>query len=663
MKKNLLLPLVAFTFLFFGSINVATAQCDIVIDMADSYGDGWNGASVRVYDGGTLLGTATVPSGYSGSTSITVPDLTEISLVWTAGSYPEECSFSVTNGIGIVVYECEPTGAPDPGEFFVFTNVCSTVGIDLNLTTFDIAPKVAVGDIEINGAVKSERDTPITSFDVFYTVDGVESDVATFEGLNIGFNESYEFTHPVLANITVGTHNLELQIQNINGAGDDDFPANNMLSAEVLCVNEIFTKNVVYEEGTGTWCGWCPRGLVGLNTMAHNYTDGTWIGIGVHNGDPMTVPEYDQGVGTFIGGYPSGVMNRENVFDPGLSTLEPSYLVAKQDIPLAKIAVTAKTWDSETREMTVEATANFAMDLTGTSYNVAMVIVENEMTGTSSQWNQANYYSGGGNGDLIDWDGTNWANLPNPVPAADMVYQHVGRVLVGGWDGISGIIPEDVVYGTPYLYEFTHTLANDFDSENVDLVVLLIDANTGIIANASQVELEGGAILSADFSADEVNGLAPLTVNFTDETTGGAIASWSWDFNNDGTEDSNEQHPTYVFVDGGDYTISLTVTNETGDNFTVTKEAFIHASGVGIAEQDALAFRCYPNPAKNVFNIQSEELLSSIKMYNVNGQLIYEDVTCETKLQSIDISSFEKGIYFVELRSEVSASTIKVMIE
>ncbi len=663
MKKNLLLSFVAFTFLFLGNINLVTAQCDIVIDMEDSYGDGWNGASVKVYDGSDLLGTATISSGSSGTVSITAPDMTDISLVWTAGEYPEECSFSVTNGIGIVVYECEPLGCPDPGEFFVFTNVCSAEGTDLNLTTFDIAPKVAAGNVEIKGTVRSERNTPVTSFEVVYSIDGVEGEVATFDGLNIDFNESYEFVHPVLAEITVGEHDLELSIQNINDAGDDDFPDNNMLTANVLCVNEIFSKNVVYEEGTGTWCGWCPRGLVGLNTMAHNYTDGSWIGIGVHNSDPMAVPEYDQGIGTFISGYPSGVMNRENVIDPGLSSLEPAYLAAKEDIPLAKIEVTARTWDEGTREIAVEATSNFAMDLTGTAYNVAMVIVENELSGTTAQWNQANYYAGGEYGNLIDWDGTNWAELPNPVPAADMVYNHVGRVLVGGWDGFSEVIPEDVVYGTPYSYEFTHTLANDFNSENVDLVVLLIDANTGIIANADQVKLAGGAILSADFSADEVNGVTPLTVNFTDETTGGTPASWSWDFDNDGVEDSDEQNPSYTFVDEGDFTVSLTVTNETEDSFTVTKEAFIHVDGVGIADQDAPAFNCYPNPANNVFNIQSNKLLSSIKIYNVGGQLIYEDATCKTKFQTIDISAFEKGVYFVKLRSEQNTSTVKFIIE
>ncbi|NOR86120.1 MAG: Omp28-related outer membrane protein [Bacteroidales bacterium] len=663
MEKKILLFVSLFSLLIFLQPTSVSAQCDIVIDMSDSYGDGWNGASVKVYDGTTLLGTATIGSGYTGTANISAPDMTDISLVWTSGSYPEECAFTVTNGIGIEVYACEFTEFPSPGEFFVFNNVCSTVGLDVNLIDFMMPPKVAEGDVEIIGVVRSERDTPITSFDAVYSVDGMDSDVATYDGLNLGFNESYEFTHTQLAFIEVGDHTLELRIENINGAGDDDNPNNNALIVQVLCVNEIFVKNVVYEEGTGTWCGWCPRGLVGLNTMAHNYTDGTWIGIGVHNGDPMTVTEYDNGIGTFISGYPSGVLNRESVYDPGLATLEPVFLAARQEVPLAKIEVTGKTWDEGTGDLTVEATSNFAMDLTATSYNVAMVIVESGMTGTSSQWNQANYYSGGGAGDLIDWDGTNWADLPNPVLAADMVYQHVGRVLVGGWNGFSGTIPADVAYGTPYVYEFTHNLDASFNPAEVHLVVMLIDATTGIIANAFQVELEGGAILSPDFSADVINGIAPLEVNFTDETEGGVVATWSWDFDNDGTEDSDEQNPTYTYVEGGDYTVSLTVTNETGESFTITKEAFIHSSGVGVDELAIAGFKCYPNPATDVINVESADALTYIRIFNVSGQMVYEYPANGTSFQTIDISSYEKGVFFMELNTEAETKLVKVVVD
>jgi len=630
--------------------------------MHDSYGDGWNGASIKVYNGTVLLGTATIANGTNGSATILAPDMTDIRLVWTAGSYPEECGFTVTNGIGIDVYVCEFTESPAPGEFFVFNNICSTVGLDVNLIGLAIPSKVAAGDIEINGIVRSERDTPITSFDAVYSIDGIDSDVATFNGLNLGFNESYAFIHPQIAEILVGNHEIELRIQNINGLGDDDNPANNTLSVEVLCVNEIFQQNVVYEEGTGTWCGWCPRGLVGLNTMAHNYTDGTWIGIGVHNGDPMTVTAYDQGIGTFISGYPSGVMNRKSVFDPGLSSLEPAYLAAKAEIPLAKIEITGKTWDVGTRNLTVEATSNFAMDLTGTSYNVAMVIVESGVTGTSSQWNQANYYAGGGNGNLIDWDGTNWANLPNPVLAANMVYNHVGRVLVGGWNGVPGIIPADVVYGSAYTYEFTHTLEAAFDPAEVNLVVMLIDATTGNIVNAYELPLEA-EILAPEFTSDVVNGVAPLQVAFVDETVGGNVTAWSWDFDNDGIEDSNEQNPTYTYETGGSYSVALTVTNQTGNSFKTIHKDYIIVGTVGLEQIPENNFTCYPNPAKDVIHIQSINALSSIRIFNVSGQNVYEDFTTKSKIQTIDVSSFKKGIYFMELNTEKETKRIKVVVD
>lgn len=662
MEKRFLLLAVLVALLIFGQTNDVSAQCDIVFDMQDSYGDGWNGASIKVYDGTSLLGTATIPNGFSGTATITAPEMAAISLVWVSGSYDEEISFTVTNGIGIQVYVCELLQTPPAGEFFVFPNVCSTAGLDINLIDFIIPSKVAAGDLEIKGIIRSERDTPISSFDVFYSVDGNDSEVATFNGLNLAFNETFEFVHPQLASLDVGEHEIVLRVENINAQGDDDDPENNSLNAELLAVNEVFVKNVVYEEGTGTWCGWCPRGLVGLNTMGHNYTDGTWIGIGVHNGDPMTVQEYDQGIGGFISGYPSGVMNRELVYDPGLSTLEPAYLLAKMEVPMGKIEITAKTWNETSRDLTVEATSHFAMDLVGTSYNLSMVIVESGMTGTTSAWNQANYYSGGAQGDLIDWDGTNWANLPNPVPAADMVYNHVGRVLVGGWNGVPGIIPADVAYGTPYVHEFTHTLSEAFNPAEVELVVMLINDQTGYIVNAYQLALEAD-ILTPEFSGDVVNGVAPLQVAFTDETFGGDVAEWSWDFDNDGVEDSDQQNPTFTYENGGNYSVALKVSNQTGNSFSMLKEDYITVGGVSINEISTNNFKCYPNPVTEQIHVQSTAALTCIRIFNVNGQMIYENNTPGSRFQKIDVSSFVNGVYFLELNSKTESQRIKIVVD
>ena len=42
-------------FTMFLTATFASAQCHYVVDMQDSYGDGWNGASIDVSVNGTML--------------------------------------------------------------------------------------------------------------------------------------------------------------------------------------------------------------------------------------------------------------------------------------------------------------------------------------------------------------------------------------------------------------------------------------------------------------------------------------------------------------------------------------------------------------------------------------------------------------------------------
>jgi PKD repeat protein len=84
-------------------------------------------------------------------------------------------------------------------------------------------------------------------------------------------------------------------------------------------------------------------------------------------------------------------------------------------------------------------------------------------------------------------------------------------------------------------------------------------------------EYDGNHRPVAHFSASPTSGAAPLTVNFTDQSTG-QITSWSWDFG-DGSI-STEQNPSHTYTDDGSYTVSLTVTGPGGSD-TETKADYI----------------------------------------------------------------------------------------
>ena len=77
----------------------------------------------------------------------------------------------------------------------------------------------------------------------------------------------------------------------------------------------------------------------------------------------------------------------------------------------------------------------------------------------------------------------------------------------------------------------------------------------------------------ADFEADPAKGPPPLTVNFTDKSTGN-IYKYDWDFG-DKSEHSQEQNPTHHYAKEGDYKVKLTVSsafNTSTYSVTVTCE-------------------------------------------------------------------------------------------
>ena len=79
---------------------------------------------------------------------------------------------------------------------------------------------------------------------------------------------------------------------------------------------------------------------------------------------------------------------------------------------------------------------------------------------------------------------------------------------------------------------------------------------------------------TADFEADHTSGYAPLTVQFTDQSTEGSsfITSWLWDFGDGGG--GTLQNPTHTYDTAGTYTVTLTVTTYVGSH-SETKSQYI----------------------------------------------------------------------------------------
>jgi len=77
----------------------------------------------------------------------------------------------------------------------------------------------------------------------------------------------------------------------------------------------------------------------------------------------------------------------------------------------------------------------------------------------------------------------------------------------------------------------------------------------------------------AGFTATPLSGPTPLSVTFTDTSTG-SVTAWSWDFGDGGT--STLRNPVHTYTTVGAYTVGLTVTGPAGTD-TMTKPAYIQA--------------------------------------------------------------------------------------
>lgn len=79
---------------------------------------------------------------------------------------------------------------------------------------------------------------------------------------------------------------------------------------------------------------------------------------------------------------------------------------------------------------------------------------------------------------------------------------------------------------------------------------------TDLLSKPDYILVKSAGALKSDFIADKTVGETPLTVIFTDMSSG-IPTSWSWSFGDGGT--SKEQNPTYNYKKAGKYTVSLIV--------------------------------------------------------------------------------------------------------
>lgn len=266
----------------------------------------------------------------------------------------------------------------------------------------------------------------------------------------------------------------------------------------IITLKDQLPVTPVIEEFTGTWCGWCPRGIVGMEKIHETYGDQV-VQIAAHAGDIMEINAYSDVINTYANGYPESITDRQFSADPNFSALKNALNSSFNRVALGAIELSAE-WDSAEQNVVVfNTTTRFIFTDYKDQYAIAFVLVADGLTGTGSNWAQQNYYSGQSTGGEMSW----WCQQGSSVTGIS--FDHVA---VAGWNvknGVNGSIDPNIDADVEQKYTFRGNISGNSliqDKTKLRAVAILIDRSTGKVENAAQSEIEDFATAISSTSSN-----------------------------------------------------------------------------------------------------------------------------------------------------------------
>lgn len=389
------------------------------------------------------------------------------------------------------------------------------------------------GDIQV--AFSNLGLDPVSSIDYTFECDGrTKSGNYSFGENPLPFYNDANLSLKALAATKPGNDMGNFTITKVNTVADE-FPDDNTRPYNVITMDQGYNRTPVVEEFTSVKCGWCPRGLVGLEQLEKAYGDdivliGThFVSFSAQNDDPLGNASYEEVMNAFgINSAPSAVVNRQYQGDPYYDAPAFASAISNEGVSEASMVLEAGAAPASALAKTVNAkvTLDFAIDAEAGAYGLAYVFTEDGITGVE----QDNYYAaylaqykqqypqyseddliaalfGDEQTGEVDPDIAELCKAGTPYQP---VFNHTSRSIINPLGtGKEYALPE-VKAGTPVVVESKLTFPTVSDKKNVKLAALLIDTQTGVVVTGRQVALGSTSNASA---IDEVeNAAADITV-------------------------------------------------------------------------------------------------------------------------------------------------------
>ncbi|MBO7069481.1 MAG: thioredoxin family protein [Bacteroidaceae bacterium] len=355
----------------------------------------------------------------------------------------------------------------------------------VSVSANDFAYTIKDTEQQMDVRIQNNGTTPVRSVRYVVETDGQFVASGTSQTYIPDFQGTSTISIPLPTDGDATVYNRTVAITEVNGNLNEsednraDFCQYNILR------NSAYMP--IFEEFTGTWCGWCVRGIVAMN-RAHEQYDGQAAIIAVHDGDLMATGDYQPVINRYCDGYPSGVAGRSEKTGISPNTVVNYIKKSLNNVTPAAIEANACWADAGQTAIQVDTRTTFQMNLPDGNYAIAYILTADGLTGTGSSWAQSNYYSGSSDSDP---DLQYWCTLPSKV--SGVVFDHVA---VAAWDamyGVSGSVSTPIKAGVSQTYSFTADISGNQiiqDKSKLKMITLLLNAETGEYINGAQTTID-----------------------------------------------------------------------------------------------------------------------------------------------------------------------------
>lgn len=364
----------------------------------------------------------------------------------------------------------------------------------------------------------------VSSIDYTVTQDGVNGKEQhhVFSPAVTEFNKKFEMEVP-FESISAGTKNTIITINKVNGAVNES--DNKTVTGQVIVVKQPFTHRLAVEELTGTGCGYCIRGIQGMENLRNDFGD-SFIGIALHqysgsSRDAMALASSSYKALEFVEGAPICKIERGDEIDPYFGSendIRDDFKKALEVVAPVGVEVSGY-WNAD--KTAVIANATIESLASNKSYDIEYVLVADGLTGSEQNWKQSNY--------LFNF-------APSTLPGELKKYGKGGEY---GSETISGIVFNDVAIASSFVngenqaeslgtltandpvsssctiqMPSSKTLLDAIKYDKVYIVALVVNNTTGRIVNAAKSIIDNDASTGIeDVAIPESNNSSSIIYN------------------------------------------------------------------------------------------------------------------------------------------------------